>query len=145
MDSNVTITQRCEFSCGYIMNSELNCKRYRVEATISNTTESEENDIILDFDAFKRYLLEIVPKNAFLISEEDEFDNGSELTRAAWRQLSQALTQLDCKVKHMPFIICTETLCQYLATELMNVLPDSVCLTKLTLYEDSNSYSTWVA
>ena len=141
MDHSVTVTQRVEFSCGYIMNSELNCKRYRVEATVGLAQESEESSVILDFAKFKQYLRTVVPDKAFLISTPDYCVKSV----TAWDYIENGLKSLGCRVEFVPFIICTETICQYLAEKLKEELPDEVLLLKVNLYEDSYSYSTWVA
>lgn len=143
MSNPVTVTQRHEFSCGYVMNKELNCKRYRIEATVGLTQEAENNGscLILDFGKFKQYLRSIVPDKTFLINTTEYCDKAVN----AWDNLQEGFTQLGCNVQFVTYPICTETLCQDLAERLMKELPDDVLLLKVTLYEDSYSYSTWVA
>lgn len=140
----LSVSQRTSFSCSYIMNNILNSCNYKVEATIRSTQddvsgEGAVDDVILDFDKFKQILRSVVPDKAFLIStaSNDPLQD----------KLRCVLSQVTIRVVDMPFEICTETLCNFLANSLQVALDLSKTNTEVIefrLRENNDSYATWV-
>lgn len=134
-----TLTQRSEFECSYIYKglvTKLLGKRYRAEATVTAPQRIADNQLILDFSDFKRYLRLVLPEDHYIYNVDDEL--GCELA-SVLKSASSSVTEVD-------FIITTENLCNYLAEQfqqLLNKYEPGVVLTQFTLRENSDAYAVW--
>lgn len=140
MNNIITVTQRMEFSCSYVMNHMLESKRYRVEATVGCSQDhvDETGGVVMDFAELKSYIRKSVPDKSFLVSEDDTLGVDS-----PYKRIASGLLSLKCDVRYYNMPICTETLCSAIAEEIQERLPDYAELLKVELYEDAFSYSTW--
>lgn len=148
------VTQRCEFECAYIMEKdlskdyilgdepdegfELNSHRYRVEASV---VSSKDSNIVVEFRKLKQYLQAVLPDKCFLSSASGERLPG-ELS------VISGLKSLGISVIDLYFPLSAENLVTYVAEQLQLLLTrayDScVTVVSVKLRENNDSFVEWI-
>ena len=144
IDSNLTVSQRVEFSCFYILEEEnepkLNAHRYVFEATVECPLLYKQTNRVLPFAKFRSLCQEVVPDNSYLCSRNLlESDN-------RFLNLFLAIQNLEIPIRTFPDKISTEKILESVSVELHDRLksihPEFI-LKQTKLRENSNSYASW--
>lgn len=137
--THLQVTQRLEFSCCYLRDTELNAHRYRLEVTVESPTNVVASGVVMDFQTLKRYMQALVFDETFLFSRTD-------LSKSNLKSAYEAFNLEGVKTELVDFDLCAESLCTYFALTLQRTFDEhklGVNVVDVKLRENNDSYANW--
>lgn len=131
------VTQVCEFECCYLIGTELNAHRYKLEITVMGPQHTEDCGKVIDFSVLLKYMFDVVPDKCFL------FDTSSQ---NIGREVAFILGQRNIKICGCFFTLSAENICNDIVHSLQDILntkEPGVQIVSARLRETPSSFVSW--
>ncbi len=131
------VTQRVEFECCYLLETELNAHRYRFDVTVESDGPRRDKRYIISFQELTDCMKKVVPDKSFL------FDT---TTYNVGKDIAFILGSKGVKISGCPYMLSAENICSAASQDLQRLLDDKfpgVKIVSSSLKETTGSFVSW--